>query len=114
MITTYLQKWEMEEFKTTMDPEINELLKEVREFYPIRIKSREVILGHKWSWREWCWQPIQIRLYTVFVGEGPEVQCFNFPGDGMTTRIEKVMIMTLLLGILNGKDWIIKQRGLKK
>lgn len=108
-ICTYLSNNEPELYSTVSDPDINELLQEVRQATQNRIFIQERTYYVK-EWILWVKRIRVTKLYSVYVEIVlPEVQVMNFcpPNDqasSICTNVSKQVVMAYLFGVLFNKN----------
>lgn len=98
---TYITDSELREYSRVEDTDLNELLQEVRQKFGNRYWLQTRVF---WDEPKWFRKQKSHTLYQLYIGNGGEVQIFNFPSSegGINTYVTKAKISTLFLGMING------------
>lgn len=100
-ICSYYQDYELDNAKTVLDKDLNELLQELR-----AIDDNWFVTERKHYTHRWFRKPTESTHYELLhrLGRGPECQIINFASEGssINTSPGKSSIMNFIFGYLAG------------
>lgn len=105
-LCTYYDTYEVEKFKQVSDPELNELLQEVRNIDD----GYYIVEGDYIEDRGWFLKPRKYKIYTVLYHiQHNEYQVLNLSQNGLDIDVNISVVGAYFIGFLNGNRKNFKQ-----